>query len=643
MSDEKRFGGNIFERKLSRRRLVQGSTGAFAAAVLSGAAVPAGMGRLVMAQSGKKEMHVAWPYSAPPKGHWNAFVTDAILANINIYGDLLWQPGGLYYWSLDQWMPIMATEWGFMKAGGTMAAPSPTSASATPAGEGVTGLIPSSTKNAPADADTFQVKYRTGAKWDDGSDFTADDVLTTFSCLRIMSNTVWQYVDKIEKVDDSTVSFHMSKPSTVVERYVIRQNIQAHSLYGDWAKKADDLFGSGKTIDDPEGKQLLDQFNKFRPTKVVSSGPFTVDLNSITSANYTFKKNDTAWNADKVTFDSMVNYNGETDTISVVVLDKKIDYATHGFAPATEKQMLSEGIRVVRPPVYSGPALFINYGKLSAAFNDPKTRQAIAMAVDRQEVGTVALAASGIAQKYMTGMSDNFVPLWMSQDDIAKLNQYEHDQDKAASLLKEAGWTQSGNSWKTPDGKDAAWSMTFPAEFADWSAAGQNVADQLTKFGIKIEPRAVTFTQQPVDVDKGNFELAIQGWGSSSNPHPSYSFIADLFTHNTLAINNGGKGMAYPLQQTLANGQKVDLNALVVDSAVGMDIDKQKGEVTAIATAFNELLPIIPFYERYGNNAVLEGVRVQPWPADSDPIYKNSPYADGLVTMLMLEGRLKPV
>lgn len=642
MSDEKRFGGRIIERRLSRRRLIQGSTGAFAAAVLTGSAIPAGMGTLVANAQGKKEMHVAWPYSAPPKGHWNAFVTDAILGRINIYGDLLWQPGGLYYWSLDQWLPIMATSWGFFKAGSTptLAAPDTT---ATPAGAGISGLIPSATATAPTDADTFQVTYRQDAKWDDGSAFSADDVLTTFSCLRIMSNTVWQYIDKVEKVDDHTVNFHMSKPSTVVERYVIRENIQAHSLYGDWAKKADELFASGKTIDDPEGKQLLDQFNKFRPDKIVASGPFTVDLNSITSANYNFLKNDQAWNASQVLFDGMVNYNGETDTISVVVLDKKIDYATHGFAPATEKQMMSEGIRVVRPPVYSGPALFINYAKLGAAFGDPKVRQAIATAVDRQQVGTVALAASGVAQKYMTGMSDSLVPIWMNADDIAKLNQYEHDPDKAASLLEAAGWTKSGSTWKTPDGKDASWSMTFPAEFADWSAAGQNVADQLTQFGIKIEPRAVTFTQQPVDVDKGNFELAVQGWGSSTNPHPSFSFIADLFTHNTLAKNNGGQGMDFPLDQTLADGTKVDLNALVVDSAVGMDLAKQKSEVTAIAQAFNELLPIVPFYERFGNNAVLENVRVQPWPADGDPVYKNSPYADGLVTILMLEGRLKPV
>jgi len=33
----------------------------------------------------------------------------------------------------------------------------------------------------------------------------------------------------------------------------------------------------------------------------------------------------------------------------------------------------------------------------------------------------------------------------------------------------------------------------------------------------------------------------------------------------------------------------------------------------------------------------------QPPPPDDDPILQNAPYADGIVTMLMLTGRLKPV
>ena len=45
---------------------------------------------------------------------------------------------------------------------------------------------------------------------------------------------------------------------------------------------------------------------------------------------------------------------------------------------------------------------------------------------------------------------------------------------------------------------------------------------------------------------------------------------------------------------------------------------KQQGirDVVAMALTYNELLPAIPLFERFGNNCALEGVRVVAWPAD---------------------------
>ncbi len=142
---------------------------------------------------------------------------------------------------------------------------------------------------------------------------------------------------------------------------------------------------------------------------------------------------------------------------------------------------------------------------------------------------------------------------------------------------------------------------------------------------------------------QGNFDFAIQAWGSSNNPHPHYSYAQAFYTYNTLARNQGGEGIAFPLvQQTEVAGED-DLDVLTVESAEGLDLNAQRENVTTIAQVFNELLPIVPIFERYGNNAALEGVRVESWPADDDPIWENSPYADGIPVMLMYTGELKPV
>lgn len=601
-----------FDQRISRRDLLRGVTVGGGLALLAAATrtAPAVAATTVVAQAGGgKEFHGAWPYEVPPNGHFNLIfgVTHGIL-NDGPYKDVVLAPMAMYYWKEQRWLPLLASEWGFDQG-----------------------------------ASTFTVKLNSGLKWSDGNPITSKDVVTTAWAYRLARNVVWQFIDSVTATDELTTTFHMSKPSTIVERYIVRQlNVLSDVQYGPWAKKAQDLFASGKDLDSPEGKQLNTDFQQFRPQQVIASGPFNFDYNSITNAQLTLVKNPTGFAADKVAFDKIVLYNGETPDVTPIVLNKDADYATHGFPPATEQAFQQAGIRIIRPPVYSGPALLINLDKLSE-FNDKRARQALAYAVDRDQNGTVSLGQSGKAVQYMAGFSDILVPNWISADDQQKLNLYGYDQSKAAALLQSAGWQKVGDTWHTPAGTPAEYELIFPAEFADWSASGQNLADQLTNFGIKVTPRSVTFTQEPDQVDKGDFQMAIQAWGASTQPHPHFSFVQDLFTHNIpIAANLGGKGMAFPLKQTTDALGDVDLEQLVVNAPLGLDETAQKMNVTAAALAFNELMPMIPLFERYGNNPAVEGLRVKAWPPDSDPIILNAPYGDNFTVMLLLTGQLTP-
>ncbi len=622
---------------MNRRRFLGTAGAGMAAAMLTGGALPGGLGKVVMAQDGGKEFHGAYPYTDPGAGgHFNSFVTNAILPPpATIYGEIINVPLGMYFWESNTWLPLVASGWEFVAGGGTG------TPAASPVAEGE-GLAPLTT--APEDADTLIVHIREGLTWSDGSPITAQDVVDTMWCYRIMSNTVWRYVDDAQVVDDLTFSVHMSVPSTVVERYVIRGMVPVpSSTYGEWAQQARDVFGAGKTIDDPEGKQLLDQFNQFRPESLpANSGPYMIDEASITNAQMTLVKNDASYWADQVPFDRIINFNGETDTITAVVLSKEIDYATHGFSVATENQMMESGIRVLRPPTYSGPGLLFNYGKLTE-FQDAKARQALAHAINREQNGTIALGDSGVPAQYMAGFADSLVTQWLTEDEAAGLNSYAYDPEAAATMLEELGWSKDGDVWMKPDGSEAAYELSFPAEFADWSAAGQDLAEQLTDFGFVIDPRAITFTQQPIDVDQGAFDFAVRGWGNSTNPHPHFSFSTAFFTHNTLAVNNGGTGTQFPLQTTSEIAGDVDLEAMVVESAEGMSLDAQKSKVAIMAQVYNELLPAIPLWERFGNNCALEGVRVVAWPADDDPLLKQSFYADNIPAMMLFQGIMEAV
>src|SRR5919197_1504189 len=141
---------SLFDAEISRRRALQ-IAGAGAAVAAAGMAAPATLAGATTPAAGKvREFHAAWPYTAPPVGHFNeyasngyAILTSASPSAISIYVDLLELPMAKYRWASDTWMPLMATSWTLVKTA------------------------------------TLVVHLRRGAHWSDGSAFTSQDVLTT--------------------------------------------------------------------------------------------------------------------------------------------------------------------------------------------------------------------------------------------------------------------------------------------------------------------------------------------------------------------------------------------------------------------------------------------------------------------------------
>lgn len=558
------------------------------------------------------EYRGAYPYLPSPEGNYNAVgkplvgSPNAILAGTP-YTDLILLPSGMYHWDEQTWELFLADSYELDKK-----------------------------------TNTYTVKVKSGLKWSDGSALSAKDYVTTFWCHWILNSPLWSYVDKIDAPDDTTFTLRMNQPAMVVERYLLRSNIVASSVYGEFADQAKALKEDGKAADSDEATKLNKKLIELTPKGYVASGPYNIDYKTINNTQLTMVKNASGYGADTVKFDKLLIYNGETPTVTPLVLSKDVDYATHGFPVASEKQFESIGYKILRPPTYSGPALYMNFDKVSE-FKDAKVRQALNFAIDHKQNGTVALGKSGVPTKFYTGFSDNLIDTWIEKPDQDKLEQYAFDQDKAAKLLEGAGWKRSGKAWKLPDGKPANYQLLYPSDYADWSAAAKDLSEQLGKFGIKITLHGVVGTQQTVDVDKGNFQLAIQSWGNSTQPYPYFSFVQALLTHNyPIAKNSGGKGINFPLKTTVEGFGKVDLQKLVDASGAGIDEAALKKNITKLAQIFNAALPIIPLFERHGNTPTLNGERVKQFPTNDDPITQNSLYADNEVALWILNGKLQP-
>jgi len=582
----------------TRRRLLRdsmlttlGLVAAACQAQLPGASSSPGASGGTAAKGG--EFHGAWPWDVPPKGHYNYFATGAILTG-SIYTDLFIPSLAVYRWADAKWDYWLA-------------------------------------ESSKLEGSDFTVKLRSGLKWDDGTPFTSKDVVTTYWIGRMEGFGIWNYIDTVTAVDDTTVKFHYTKPTSIGERLILRNGIRPDKVYGETAKKLQDLFAQGKTTASDEVKALRTQKDALRPEKFPSVGPYKIDYSSVTDAQMTMVRNPGGLFADKVNFDKVLLWQGETAQVTPLVLSGDIDYATHGFPVATDKQFQDQGLKIIRGPLFTGPALYFHWTN-AAAFQDKRLRQAVAHAINRNESGQIAYGDSGKAPKFMAGYSDSLVPTWISADDQKKLKEYEYSTSKADQLMKDAGYAKGSDGIYAKDGKKLEFELYYPSDFSDWSSAATHATDALNKFGIKITPRGAPRSQQLPDLNDGKFQIAVNAWGIG-NPHPQQSLVRPIREFNTTPA---GGGMKYPV----TNG--IDWEAKLNAAVEGFDTAKQKPIVTELTLAFNDLLPCVPLWERFNNNPVNDKKRVAGWPALTDKIFQNGS-GDNFTIVMIMDGTLRKI
>jgi peptide/nickel transport system substrate-binding protein len=607
----------VLDRKLSRRRVLEilglGTVGTVGASGLAACNRPeAAPKRSETSASGDGfEFHGGWPYLLPADGgHFNLFTDVQNRVDLGAYFDLIMAPGGMWYWADKKWLYLVCESFDISQ-------------------------------------NDFVYNVHEKLTWNTGDPITARDVESTFWCRWIMRQQEWNFIESIRVTGRHQVTFKLKNPANVIERFIVRANIFPDALYGDWAQQAKELFESGGSMDDPDGGKLSDEFQSWRPkdpkddpSEVITSGPFRYDFHAYDTKRLVLRKQANGIRAKDVKFDTIVIYKGETADITPLVLNKTVDFATHGFPLSTQRKFEQEGFRVLKPLTYYGPAVVFSLDRVPM-FKDVKARQALAYAIDRAHAAKVSLGESARAPQYMAGFFDVDVRDWLTEADLGKLQRYPHNPDKAAQLLREAGWQKSGSRWNTPDGRPARFELLYPSDFLDWSAAAVDVKEQLVDFGIAIDEKPTVSPEVDPLIPKGDFDLAIQQW-SIGDPHPYFSLQQDFINMNIpVAATHLGRGMAFELTQNTTAFGKVDIQKLLGEAGAGLDRKVQQVKVTELARIFNELLPMIPIFERLGNNAALEGKRVKEWPPDGDPIYQNALYSDNHAVILLYDGRLE--
>ena len=357
---------------------------------------------------------------------------------------------------------------------------------------------------------SYTFKLRSGVKFHDGTPFSADDVVATFkriisppSGIAITSNSLFKQVAGIASSDPNTVTFTMKKPQTFF----------LEILCG-----TDMIIYPKKALDD----------NKQDLRKVLAPGTGAFMFKDYKNAEkWTLVKNPSYWDSELPYLDTLVlqhvpNWPDRGTAVLTAQSDMTWNASRDTWADAPNKKVMNNKL-----PNFGG--YFVIYNVKQKPFDDPRVRQAISLAISRQDIIQAFISQEWVNLTRWVPHGDEYAT---PQDTIATLPGYRVDKTadraKAKQLLSDAGY---------PNGIPNV-DFLVASVPAHSQIMGPAIQDQLKQYlgidaKIRVQERSLLVEQEK----SGKFAMVLDTPGGTI---PDFSPIANLYMRTGASSNWGG-------------------------------------------------------------------------------------------------------
>lgn len=352
------------------------------------------------------------------------------------------------------------------------------------------------------DATELRFTIREGVQWSDGAPFSADDVVFTFELMRANPGmdvgAVWSFLDAVELEEDGTVLFRFQRPYVTGLQAVAQQAIVPQHIWSE--------------LDDP----LI-----FANEDPVGTGPFT-EVRVFRSQVFELGANPYYWQdlgIDAIRMPAL----SSNDQANLALIQGELDWAGL-FVPAVERVYIGRDPEHFNAwfPTQQG-TIFLYANTTVEPLDDPRVRQALSLAIDRELLVDVAMYGY-TTPSHPSGLSDGFSD-WI--DPSAGPGWTHLDRDRAAALLDEAGLTMGPDGVRTlPDGSPLTLEISCPAGWSDWVRGIQVIAHDLREIGLDVDVAGNDFSAWYERVSRGDFQLSL-GW-TETGPTPIAQYKALL-------------------------------------------------------------------------------------------------------------------
>lgn len=344
------------------------------------------------------------------------------------------------------------------------------------------------------------VNLKDGLKWSDGTPLTTKDVETSFN-MNIGRRQVWEFLENIELVDDTTMKFNFKTDSPLIINMAFDIKINAPtSVYGEWADKYKEIAMTGREYhpetltfwySEESNKKLQDlniQLEEFKPTveESICSGPFTVK--AITTSEALLVQNENyreALDIKQLRVMRVVT----PETAATAMMDGTLDMHSGGIVRDVEDQ--------IKKDLDTYKAQYVSeFSQMSVIFNTQKYpsnvkefRQAMAYLVDREEIMPLTEPGSLESETTLTGLPVTLQESWGLKDFADKeLTNYSFDPKKAEELLTSIGWKRNdAGTWINEKGEVVTFELAVNNGWGSAMLPGEAISTRLKEFGLDVQ------------------------------------------------------------------------------------------------------------------------------------------------------------
>lgn len=349
------------------------------------------------------------------------------------------------------------------------------------------------------DNKTYTFKLQEGVKWHDGTPFTAEDVEFTFTALAhpdYDGGAYWRVnplvgaeeykagkadsISGIEVVDPTTIKFTTNDEFAPFLSGLFIGVLPKHILGdvnpGEWAKHDSNR-------------------------NPIGTGPFK--FVKWETGQYIELAGNPDYFGNKPKLDKIIVRFGDANTMLASFLSKDVDITSVPVAetPTVSSIDYAELVTQNQLSVY-----YVGFNSKADHFGDPLVRQALAHAIDKQNLVNSVLGEYG-------NVADDIFPSshWSHSPDLPI---YDYDTAKAEALLEEAGYEKNGKGIYEKGGKELKFTFEVPTGTKERESSAVLLKQMWEQIGVIAEIRSLDFptlVTKLLPTDDGGAQRAVEG------------------------------------------------------------------------------------------------------------------------------------